>query len=82
VLSHGKANEQRDRKAKLKLYSRRGVQEYWIVSWIEQFVEIYRRDDAELKLAANLNAQAELESSLLPGFSCQVAKLFLSSRPA
>jgi Uma2 family endonuclease len=28
VLSPGKANEQRDRQAKLKLYSRRGVQEY------------------------------------------------------
>ena len=41
VLSPGKTNEDRDRKAKLKLYSRRGVQEYWIVSWMSQFVEVY-----------------------------------------
>src|SRR2546422_8853614 len=34
VLSLGKANEERDREIKLKLYSRRGVLEYWIVSWI------------------------------------------------
>jgi len=31
VLSPGVANEKRDREAKLKLYSRRGVGEYWIV---------------------------------------------------
>jgi Uma2 family endonuclease len=32
VLSPGKTNERRDREAKLKLYSVRGVLEYWIVS--------------------------------------------------
>ncbi len=31
VLSPGSLNERRDREAKLKLYSRRGVHEYWIV---------------------------------------------------
>jgi Uma2 family endonuclease len=81
VLSPGKANEKRDRQAKLKLYSRRGVQEYWIVSWIGQFVEVYRRADGELNLTATLSAQDNLESPLLPGFSCQVSKLFLSSLP-
>ena len=33
VLSRGSANERRDRDAKLNLYSRRGVGEYWIASW-------------------------------------------------
>src|SRR5205085_1491121 len=33
VLSPGLTNERRDREAKLKLYSRRGVLEYWIVDW-------------------------------------------------
>ena len=78
VLSPGKANEKRDRLAKLKLYSRRGVSEYWIVSWIGQFVEVYRRAHAELNLAATLHPQDMLESPLLPRFSCQVSKLFLS----
>src|SRR5438552_2265475 len=52
VLSPGKANEFRDRQAKLDLYSRRGVEEYWIVSWILRFVEVYRRKQGELKLVA------------------------------
>ena len=79
VLSPGKANEERDRQIKLKLYSRRGVHEYWIVSWMIQFVEVYRRANAELRLAATLYHKDTLSSPLLPGFSCRVAQLFLSS---
>ena len=79
VLSPGKANEERDRQAKLKLYSRKGVHEYWIVSWMSQFVEVYRRANAELRLAATLYHKDTLSSPLLPGFSCRVAQLFLSS---
>ena len=33
VLSPGAKNERRDREAKLKLYARRGVREYWIINW-------------------------------------------------
>ncbi len=76
VLSLGKANEVRDREAKLNLYSRRGVDEYWIVSWMESFVEVYRREDAALKLVATLHDTDTLTSPLLPGFSCPVSKLF------
>src|SRR5207249_2084016 len=36
VLSPGLTNERRDREAKLKLYSQRGVLEYWIVNWPER----------------------------------------------
>jgi Uma2 family endonuclease len=78
VLSPGKANEDRDRQTKLKLYSRRGVQEYWIVDWIGRQVEVHRRKRARLALAATLYAEDQLESPLLPGFSCQVAGLFFS----
>ena len=78
VLSPGKANEERDRQAKLKLYSRRGVHEYWIVSWMQQSVEVYRRENAALKPAETLYAKDMLTSPLLPGFSCQVAKLFFA----
>ena len=76
VLSPGKANEYRDRQAKLKLYSRRGVEEYWIVSWSQRIVEVHRRENAMLKLIVTLHDTDALASPLLPGFSCQISKLF------
>lgn len=54
VLSSGEENERRDRQAKLKLYSSRGVQEYWIADWRLEQIEVYRREDATLKLIATL----------------------------
>lgn len=76
VLSPGPRNESRDREAKLKLYSRRGVGEYWIVDWISRQVEVYRRERAQLRLVSTLFDPDSLTSPLLPGFSCPVADLF------
>lgn len=76
VLSPGKINERRDREAKLKLYSAQGVYEYWIVNLKEQSVEVYRRENATLKLAATLYSQDELTSPNLPNFRCLVSKFF------
>jgi Uma2 family endonuclease len=76
VLSPGSANERRDRQAKLKLYSRRGVHEYWIADWQQRRVDVYRRENAALHLVATLYVSDTLESPLLPGFSCPVARLF------
>ena len=76
VLSPGRANEFRDREAKLDLYSRRGVEEYWIVSFMQRFVEVYRREGGVLRLVNTLRDSNTLESPLLPGFSCQVSGLF------
>jgi Uma2 family endonuclease len=78
VLSPGKANEDRDRLAKLKLYSIQGVQEYWIVDRISQRVEIYRREQAQLTLVTTLLVDDVITSPLLPGFTCEVAQLFVS----
>jgi Uma2 family endonuclease len=78
VLSPGKPNERRDREAKLKLYSVRGVLEYWIVNFREQSVEVYRRENAALKLVATLYSQDEITSPILPDFNCLVIKLFAS----
>lgn len=77
VLSPGQKNERRDRETKLKLYARRGVQEYWIVNWRQRVLEVYRREQATLRLAATLYAEDALESPLLPGFTCQVARLLV-----
>ncbi len=76
VLSPGTTNEQRDREFKLWLYSRRGVLEYWIVSWMERRVEIYRRDTAQLKLHSTLYQNDTIQSPHLPSFTCQVSELF------
>ena len=76
VLSPGADQERRDRELKLRLYSSRGVREYWIVNWRLQQVEVYRREQAKLVLVATLFATDELSSPLLPGFVCPVARFF------
>jgi Uma2 family endonuclease len=76
VLSAGKENERRDRDIKLKLYSRRGVLEYWLIDWRARCIEVYRSDGAQLIPAGTLYGGEVLETSLLPGFSCQVESLF------
>ena len=77
VLSPGELNEQRDKEVKLKLYSRHGVQEYWIVNWQLKTLEIYRRQNAQLQLIATLLEHDSLTSTLLPGFSLPTAQIFL-----
>ena len=76
VLSFTGSNARRDREAKLKLYSRRGVDEYWILDWIARQLEVYRRGAFDLELAATLESSDLLESPLLPGFSCRVKDIF------
>lgn len=76
VLSPGTNNERQDREAKLKLYSVQGVEEYWIVNWQEQKVEVYRRDQGVLKLTLTLYKEDKLTSPLLPNFLCLVSKFF------
>lgn len=75
VLSPGRANEERDRELKLRLYSREGVREYWIVDWQNSKVQVYRRANAALVLDATFHAEDQLTSPLLPGFSCSVSTL-------
>ena len=76
VLSPGDSNERRDREAKLRLYSRRGAQEYWIFDWRVKSIEVYRRDHAQLRLSSTLYEIDVLDTPLLPGFSCTVATFF------
>jgi Uma2 family endonuclease len=75
VLSPGSANERRDREAKLNLYSRRGVDEYWIVDWRAHTVEIFRRDGPALAPAGMLSGEATLTSPLLPGFAALLREI-------
>jgi Uma2 family endonuclease len=72
------STENRDKETKLKLYSRRGVKEYWIVNWREQSLEVYRREDAALTIVSTLEGNDRVESPLLPGFTCKVSQIFKS----
>ena len=78
VLSPGKTNEDRDRQTKLKLYSRRGVQEYWIVDWMARQVDVHRRIRRRLQHVETLLLQDEITTPLLPGFACRVSVLFFT----
>lgn len=75
MLSAGAIHERRDREVKRKLYSLKGVQEYWIVDWRLQPIEIYRRGNNQLQLMATLLVADDISSPLLPGFQCQVNRL-------
>jgi Uma2 family endonuclease len=76
VLSAGTENEKRDRELKLKLYSSRGILEYWIADWRSQQMQIYRRENGILKLAVTLFVSDILTSPLLPEFSCPLSQIF------
>ncbi len=78
VLSPGSSNERRNRQVKLKLYSRRGAQEYWIVNWQERRVEVYRRYEGVLELERTLDETDTLQSPLLSDFTCKVGQFFTS----
>ncbi|MGK7928837.1 MAG: Uma2 family endonuclease [Spirulina sp.] len=76
VISPGQQNQRRDREVKLKLYSIQGVREYWSANRFTRQVEIYRRENAQLRLTATLFAEDEITSPLLPGFSGAIATFF------
>ncbi|MDZ8067637.1 MAG: Uma2 family endonuclease [Nostoc sp. DedQUE08] len=76
VLSESKSDERRDKEAKLKLYSSRGVKEYWIADWRSRKLEVYRREQSQLNLVATLFSNDNIISPLLPDFSCTVDQFF------
>jgi Uma2 family endonuclease len=76
ILSPGDQNERRDRNLKLRLYSARGVREYWIVSQNPQQIEAYRRTAGVLQLAVTFLPGDEITTPLLPGFSYSFDRLF------
>ncbi|RRR74837.1 MAG: Uma2 family endonuclease [Candidatus Viridilinea halotolerans] len=76
VLSFGGTQEARDREAKRRLYSRRGVLEYWIADWRTSQLEIYRRQAAELRHVQTLLPGETLTSPLLPDFAVMIDRFF------
>ena len=76
ILSPGVQNMERDRKVKLKLYDKYGVDEYWIVDTRARAIEVYRREDKKLKFFTTFVADEDITTPLLPGFTCAVRSLF------
>ncbi len=76
VLSPGKDHEKRDREIKLQLYSKYSVQEYWILSWQQQTLEVYRRSNQQLECVNILRGEDLLSSPLFPGLSTPITQIF------
>ena len=76
ILSPGTQNMERDRKVKLRLYDKYGVDEYWIVDTRARAIEVYRREDEKLQFFTTFVTDEEITTPLLPGFSCAVRSLF------
>lgn len=76
VLSASEKDKRRDRELKLRLYSVKGVKEYWILDWRQKMMEIYRRESGQLAQVTTLYESDTLTSPLLPGFECPVETLF------
>lgn len=80
VLSPGRESERRDREVKLALYARQDVEEYWMVDWQRQTVEVYRRAEDDLRLVETLTGEDALTTPLLPGFACPIVRLWAPLR--
>ena len=76
ILLPGTQNMERDRKVKLKLYDKYGVDEYWIVDTRARAIEVYRREGEKLKFFTTFVTDEEITTPLLPGFACAVSSLF------
>lgn len=76
ILSPGSQNTRRDRVVKLHLYSKHGVQEYWIVDPKKLLLERYVMRESSLELVETLTSEDQLTTNALPGFSCPMSDVF------
>jgi Uma2 family endonuclease len=76
ILSPGSSNIRRDRVAKLQLYAKHGVPEYWIIDLKNKAIERYINQGSSLILEETLGEEQTLTTPTLPGFSCRVSDIF------
>ena len=66
----------KDLRRKMAVYSRFGVQEYWIVDPEMKAIELYCQGKEGLELARRFSAEETFESHLLAGFQVAVGSIF------
>lgn len=76
ILSLGSTNIRRDRVAKLQLYAKHGVPEYWIIDPRIMTLERYENQGSSLTLLETLRYEDSLSIKALPDFSCQMSEIF------
>ncbi|HEV8428088.1 MAG TPA: Uma2 family endonuclease [Pyrinomonadaceae bacterium] len=76
IVSPGSSNIRRDRVAKLQLYAKHDVPEYWIVDPKNSTVERYVNQGSSLILQETLGEEETLTTPALSGFSCRVSDIF------
>jgi len=77
ILSPGKVNSERDLLVKRQLYSRYGVEEYWVVEPESREVEVYRQSEQSLQKISTMRECETLTSSILPGLDLDLGTLFV-----
>ncbi|NJN16625.1 MAG: Uma2 family endonuclease [Oscillochloris sp.] len=77
VLSPGAKNIKRDRQLKRARYAYWGIREYWLVDREARRMEVYRLQGDAYLAGPPLSAADQLESPILPGFSCSVGDFFV-----
>jgi Uma2 family endonuclease len=76
ILSPGNQNRKRDLSAKRQLYSKYGVEEYWIVDPENFSVLIFRLQGQTLEEIATLTGEDEISSASLPSLKLKVSAIF------
>ncbi|MFQ5638686.1 MAG: Uma2 family endonuclease [bacterium] len=70
------STKERDLGMKKKLYARSGVREYWIIDPEEQKIEVFSLSNHDYKLLKAYQKNQLLSSSVLPGLSIPLSKIF------
>jgi Uma2 family endonuclease len=61
----------------IQILGDRGVQEYWLVDWRLQQLEIYQLKDQSLEIVKTLSVSDKITTPLLSKFSCNLENFFV-----
>ena len=71
------SNRRHDEVRKLRLYDTFNVAEYWIADPEEEVVKVFRRGEKGLTLVETADIDGTITTSLLPGFSLALHRVFV-----